>query len=83
MTRTLESNDLPAKAELLDLLLRATQDGLVDWNLASGEMERDLAATDTASAAVLLPKGTRVAVGRWGKRIQLCWNGQPEKGAFC
>lgn len=37
MKRALDDNDLSAKAELLDLLLRATQDGLVDWNLVSGE----------------------------------------------
>lgn len=31
------STDEAAKAELLDLLLCATQDGLVDWNLQTGE----------------------------------------------
>lgn len=33
----LPSNDLGAQAELLELLLSATQDGIVDWNLLSGE----------------------------------------------
>ena len=32
-----DSDDRDEKAELLDLLLRATQDGIVDWNLSSGE----------------------------------------------
>lgn len=31
------SPDNAAKAELLDLLLDATQDGIVDWNLQTGE----------------------------------------------
>ena len=33
----LHSTDNAAKADLLDLLLGATQDGLVDWNLQTGE----------------------------------------------
>lgn len=33
----LDSTDNAAKADLLDLLLGATQDGLVDWNLQTGE----------------------------------------------
>jgi two-component system, NtrC family, sensor kinase len=33
----LTSTDDAAKAELLDLLLLATQDGIVDWNLQTGE----------------------------------------------
>jgi signal transduction histidine kinase len=37
MSAALESNDPAAKAELLDLLLSATQDGVVDWNLLTGE----------------------------------------------
>lgn len=37
MTRALEGNDLGAKAELLELLLRASQDGIVDWDLTSGD----------------------------------------------
>jgi signal transduction histidine kinase len=37
MSAALESNDPTAKAELLDLLLSATQDGVVDWNLLTGE----------------------------------------------
>jgi WD40 repeat protein len=51
------------------------------WNLTTGGKERDLAAVDTASAAVLLPKGTRIAIGRWGKRIQICdlGSGQPQE----
>jgi PAS domain S-box-containing protein len=32
-----DGNDVSAKAGLLDLLLNATQDGVVDWNLVSGE----------------------------------------------
>jgi two-component system, NtrC family, sensor kinase len=32
-----ETSDDAAKAELLDLLLQATQDGIVDWNLQTGE----------------------------------------------
>ncbi len=55
-----------------DRLVSDGQDHKVKvWNLATGEMERDLAATDAASASVLLPQGTRVAVGHWGKRIGL------------
>ena len=33
-----DTNDIGAKAELLDLLMSATQDGIVDWNLQSGEV---------------------------------------------
>jgi WD40 repeat protein len=40
------------------------------WNLATGQQERDLGVPDSASACVLLPGGTRVAVGHWSKRIQ-------------
>jgi signal transduction histidine kinase len=32
-----DHDELVAKAELLDLLLSATQDGIVDWNLVTGE----------------------------------------------
>jgi PAS domain S-box-containing protein len=32
-----DSSDVGAKAELLDLLLAATHDGVVDWNVVSGE----------------------------------------------
>jgi len=38
MSRALDGNDLGAKAELLELLLSATQDGIVDWNLENGEV---------------------------------------------
>jgi PAS domain S-box-containing protein len=38
MSKALEGNDLEAKAELLELLLSATQDGIVDWNLQSNEV---------------------------------------------
>jgi PAS domain S-box-containing protein len=34
----LDGDDLGAKAELLELLLSATQDGIVDWNLETGEV---------------------------------------------
>ena len=34
----IDAADHAAKAELLDLLLSATQDGIVDWNLKSGEV---------------------------------------------
>jgi PAS domain S-box-containing protein len=37
MSRSLDTSDQAAKAELLDLLLSATQDGVVDWNVVSGE----------------------------------------------
>ena len=32
-----DASDVGAKAELLDLLLNATHDGVVDWNVVSGE----------------------------------------------
>jgi PAS domain S-box-containing protein len=38
MSLDLEGNDLGAKAELLELLLSATQDGIVDWNLENDEV---------------------------------------------
>jgi PAS domain S-box-containing protein len=38
MSQALEGNDAGAKAELLDLLLNATQDGVVDWNLQNDEV---------------------------------------------
>jgi PAS domain S-box-containing protein len=38
MNQIFESDDAAVKSELLDLLLRATQDGIVDWNLQSGEV---------------------------------------------
>ncbi len=38
MSEAFEGNDLTAKAELLDLLLSATQDGIVDWNLQTSEV---------------------------------------------
>ncbi|HEX2874710.1 MAG TPA: ATP-binding protein [Polyangiaceae bacterium] len=38
MSKALEGNDLEAKAELLELLLSATQDGVVDWNLQTNEV---------------------------------------------
>ena len=38
MTSPLDSDDLGAKAELLELLLSATQDGIVDWNLETSEV---------------------------------------------
>ena len=38
MSQAFEGNDLGAKAELLDLLLSATQDGIVDWNLQTSEV---------------------------------------------
>src|SRR6185436_4443717 len=36
---SIELEDLRAKAELLDLLFRATQDGIVDWNLLTNRAE--------------------------------------------
>jgi signal transduction histidine kinase len=39
MTTAAELAELRAKAELLDLLSSATQDGIVDWNLLSGRAE--------------------------------------------
>ncbi len=39
MTTTAELIELRAKAELLDLLSNATQDGIVDWNLISDRAE--------------------------------------------
>jgi PAS domain S-box-containing protein len=42
MSRALDGNDLGAKAELLELLLSATQDGIVDWNLETGEVTYNL-----------------------------------------
>jgi len=38
MSKAMDDNDLEAKAELLELLLSATQDGIVDWNLQTGEV---------------------------------------------
>ncbi len=38
MSQAFEGNDLAAKAELLELLLSATQDGIVDWNLQTSEV---------------------------------------------
>ncbi|RYZ06123.1 MAG: hypothetical protein EOO73_17085 [Myxococcales bacterium] len=34
---TIQGTELAAKAELLELLLSATQDGILDWNLISGK----------------------------------------------
>jgi two-component system, NtrC family, sensor kinase len=39
MTISNERDEHRAKAELLDLLLNATQDGIVDWNVAAGEAD--------------------------------------------
>ena len=39
MTTAAELSELRAKAELLDLLSSATQDGIVDWNLISDRAE--------------------------------------------
>jgi PAS domain S-box-containing protein len=39
MTKPIEIDELRAKAELLDLLFSATQDGIVDWNLVSNRAE--------------------------------------------
>ena len=39
MTTSKERDEHRAKAELLDLLLSATQDGIVDWNVAAGEAD--------------------------------------------
>lgn len=39
MTQAIEIDELRAKAELLDLLSSATQDGIVDWNLISNRAE--------------------------------------------
>jgi PAS domain S-box-containing protein len=39
MTSSIELEDLRAKAELLDLLFRATQDGIVDWNLLTNRAD--------------------------------------------
>jgi PAS domain S-box-containing protein len=38
MSAALDGNDLTAKAELLEVLLNATQDGIVDWNLQTSEV---------------------------------------------
>ncbi len=38
MSSALDGSDLGAKAEFLELLLRATQDGIVDWNLQTSEV---------------------------------------------
>jgi PAS domain S-box-containing protein len=38
MTSSFDNVDPAAKAELLELLLSATQDGIVDWNLQTGEV---------------------------------------------
>lgn len=42
MSLTLDDSDVGAKAELLELLLNATQDGIVDWNLESDEVTYNL-----------------------------------------
>jgi PAS domain S-box-containing protein len=39
MIKQAELDELRAKAELLDLLSSATQDGIVDWNLTTGRAE--------------------------------------------
>jgi PAS domain S-box-containing protein len=39
MTKATEIDELRAKAELLDLLFSATQDGIVDWNLVNNRAE--------------------------------------------
>lgn len=36
-----DGSDHAAKAELLDLLLEASRDGIVDWNLHTGETVYD------------------------------------------
>jgi len=38
MSGALDGSDLTAKAELLEVLLSATQDGIVDWNLQTNEV---------------------------------------------